>query len=167
MQLMLTLFAVAAVGGVAYAIRISGDTARVAQQKNESPTSAITPSATSATAPSQQETAAAPEQSPAAVINFTTETDAQELAQGGRDVVYFFSASWCPDCQRINRSLDDAEQLSKLKPGTTIVRVDYDTYTSLKQKYAVTYQTTFVRIDGTGKQIKKATLSSYSALERF
>lgn len=69
------------------------------------------------------------------------------------DVVLFFRASWCPTCKALDS--DIRAHLSQI-PGTlTILDVNYDTETALKQKYAVTYQHTLVQVDVSGKQITK------------
>lgn len=72
------------------------------------------------------------------------------LANEGQ-VVLFFNAKWCPDCQRANSNF----QKEPIPDGITILSVDYDKYTDLKKKYGVTYQHTFVQVDSSGKQIKK------------
>lgn len=72
------------------------------------------------------------------------------LANEGQ-VVLFFNAKWCPDCQRANSNF----QKESIPDGLTILSVDYDKYTELKKKYGVTYQHTFVQVDASGNQIKK------------
>lgn len=74
------------------------------------------------------------------------------------DVVLFFRASWCPSCRALDS--DIKANASKI-PGTlTILDVDYDKYTALKQKYGVTYQHTMVQVDKDGNQIAKWSGSS-------
>lgn len=67
-------------------------------------------------------------------------------------VVLFFHASWCPTCRAadsaISAGLNSENEL-------TILKVDYDTSTALKQKYGVTYQHTFVQVDVNGNLVKK------------
>lgn len=72
------------------------------------------------------------------------------LANNGQ-VVLFFNAKWCPDCQTANKNF----QKEQIPDGLTILSVDYDKYTDLKKKYGVTYQHTFVQVDANGNQIKK------------
>ena len=60
--------------------------------------------------------------------------------------VLFFHASWCPDCRKADASLTT----DGVPDGMTVVKVDYDTATELKQTYGVTQQFTFVLVDGTG-----------------
>jgi thioredoxin 1 len=117
----------------------------------------------------EQETMSMTKDAGAAYIGYTTEADAQKLVSDhGKDVVYFFSATWCPDCQALEKNLTSATDLAKLGKNTVIVKVDYDSQSALKQKYAITHQTAFVRIDAQGNALKKAVLSSdYSDVLSF
>jgi thioredoxin 1 len=69
------------------------------------------------------------------------------------DVVLFFRASWCPMCRGLDA--DIKANMSNIPAGVTILDVNYDTETALKQKYGVTYQHTLVQVDAQGKQIAK------------
>ena len=71
----------------------------------------------------------------------------------GSKVVLFFHASWCPTCQATETALKS----SGVPDGLTVVKVDYDAATELKQKYGITQQHTFVQIDGAGMSVKKWT----------
>jgi len=75
------------------------------------------------------------------------------LASANHDVVLFFKANWCPTCRAVD--VDIRTNLSKIPSGLTILDVDYDNSTLLKQKYGVTYQHTFVQVDKDGNLIKK------------
>lgn len=69
-------------------------------------------------------------------------------------VVLYFNASWCPTCRAIDA--DIRANASSIPENVTILKLNYDTATSLKAKHGVTYQHTFVQIDPvTGEQIKK------------
>jgi thiol-disulfide isomerase/thioredoxin len=75
------------------------------------------------------------------------------------NVVLFFHASWCPTCKAA-----EADILSKtVNDGLTILKIDYDNSTELKQKYGVTSQSTFVKVDKDGKLLSKGT--SFTTLE--
>lgn len=74
------------------------------------------------------------------------------LANDG-DVVLFFRASWCPTCKALDA--DIRAHQSAIPAGVTILDVDYDTHTALKQKYGVTYQHTLVQVDASGNLITK------------
>lgn len=68
-------------------------------------------------------------------------------------VVLFFKASWCPTCRALDA--DIKASLDDLPDGLTILEVDYDTATELRQKYGVTNQHTLVQVDSKGDQITK------------
>jgi thiol-disulfide isomerase/thioredoxin len=74
------------------------------------------------------------------------------LANDG-NVVLFFRASWCPSCKAVDA--DIKSNLTDIPSDLTILDVNYDTETALKQKYGVTYQHTFVQVDAEGNQIAK------------
>lgn len=66
-------------------------------------------------------------------------------------VVLFFRASWCPTCRALDK--DIRANAAKIPAGVTILDVDYDTSTQLKQKYGVTTQHTLVQVDAQGNKI--------------
>jgi thiol-disulfide isomerase/thioredoxin len=74
------------------------------------------------------------------------------MAEKG-DVVLFFRASWCPTCRALDA--DIKAHLGDIPSGVTILDVDYDSSTALKQKYGVTHQHTLVQVDAKGNQIAK------------
>lgn len=69
------------------------------------------------------------------------------------DVILFFHASWCPSCHALNASIE--RSVMAIPEGVSILKVNYDKETELKQKYGVTYQHTLVQVDENGKMIKK------------
>ncbi len=81
-----------------------------------------------------------------------------DSAAAGRRVLFFY-ANWCPICRPADASFK--ESLDEIPQDLTLIRVNYnDTDTdeeekALAQKYGVTYQHTFVQIDGTGAEIVK------------
>jgi thiol-disulfide isomerase/thioredoxin len=70
--------------------------------------------------------------------------------------VLFFHASWCPQCRAIEKDIEEDGPAN----GWTIIKVDYDSHQALRQKYGVTLQTTFVKVDDQGNK-----LSSYVAYD--
>mgnify|MGYP001573502014 CR=1 FL=1 len=75
------------------------------------------------------------------------------LASDTHDVVLFFHANWCPTCITLDR--DIKANISKIPSTLAILDVNYDDSTSLKKKYGITYQHTFVQVDKDGNLIKK------------
>ena len=67
--------------------------------------------------------------------------------------VYFFHAAWCPICRGIDE--DISSDISQIPSGTTFIKTDFDTSTSLRQKYGVTTQYTFVQVDSSGNEVKQ------------
>lgn len=83
---------------------------------------------------------------------------ALDSASNNRRVLYFY-ASWCPTCRPADA--DFKANTSKIPEDLTVIRVNYnDPETDqeekdLAKKYGITYQHTFVQIDGQGKEIMK------------
>jgi thiol-disulfide isomerase/thioredoxin len=80
--------------------------------------------------------------------------DESKLAMANRgEVVLFFKASWCPSCRALDSNIK--ANLEAIPAGLTILEVDYDSATALKQKYGVTTQHTLVQVDASGNLIEK------------
>lgn len=83
----------------------------------------------------------------------------------GERAVLFFHAAWCPYCRIADADLKAIYEAGGA--GMNTYRVDYDTSLELKKKYGVTYQHTFVVIDGQGnaeKTVQGATKTQLEAL---
>lgn len=85
-------------------------------------------------------------------LDYSENTIKSEQAKGNR-VILFFHATWCPYCKAADLAFKT--KLNEIPNGVTILKTDYDTNASLKQKYAVTYQHTFVQIDNQGELVSK------------
>ncbi len=68
------------------------------------------------------------------------------------DVVLFFKADWCPSCNVLDA--DITANLSDIPNDVTILDVDYDDNTDLREKYNVRTQHTMVQVDAEGNEIK-------------
>ncbi len=68
----------------------------------------------------------------------------------------FFHAPWCPQCRQVEASI----QKDGIPSGVTVFKIDYDSNQKLREKYGVTLQTTFVKVDDEGNKI-----ASYVAYE--
>ena len=73
--------------------------------------------------------------------------------KAGHKVVLFFYAPWCPFCRAADA--DFQAHGDKIPAGVTVLKTSYDNETTLKQKYGVTYQHTFVQIDSSGNLVTK------------
>ena len=85
------------------------------------------------------------------LVPFSDEQSAQELARKG-PAVYFFAASWCPDCREDYEDLK--ANLYRLPADLSVIFVDYDAAADLKKKYGVPIQDVFVQIDAKGARLK-------------
>jgi thiol-disulfide isomerase/thioredoxin len=65
--------------------------------------------------------------------------------------ILYFHADWCPQC----RALEADIKANSVPKGTTIIKADFDSSQKLRAKYGVTLQTTLVRVDDNGSEIKK------------
>lgn len=81
------------------------------------------------------------------VLPFTSEADAIVLAQKGK-VVYYFAATWCPNCQAAYKNLNKDE----IPDDVTIILVNYDNSSTLKSKFGIVMQHTFVQIGPMGEK---------------
>jgi thiol-disulfide isomerase/thioredoxin len=68
-----------------------------------------------------------------------------------KDIVLFFSASWCPTCRGAKN--DIAKNFTQLPKDLVIFEVDFDKERELKSKYNIVTQHTFVQIDKNMEQI--------------
>ena len=89
-------------------------------------------------------------ESEGAYVAYTEDTFNQNK---DKNRVLYFHADWCPIC----RPLDQAFQTrtNEIPTGYVIFKTNYDTETSLKTKYGITYQHTFVLVDEDGNEVKK------------
>jgi|LULW01.1.fsa_nt_gb thiol-disulfide isomerase/thioredoxin len=74
------------------------------------------------------------------------EWQADPAAYADSDVVLYFHATWCHNCQATDASLE----ADGVPAGLTLVKIDYDERTDLRQEYGVTVQHTFVKVDDAG-----------------
>ena len=75
----------------------------------------------------------------------------EAIANADGVALLFFHATWCPSCRQIESEIT----ANGVPDGVTIIKVDYDTHQDLRQKYGVTIQTTFVKVDASGNEIEK------------
>lgn len=70
----------------------------------------------------------------------------------GEPAVLFFHATWCPICKRTDEVLTQWYEEEDFP--LSVYQVDYDSAEDLKARYGVTYQHTFVLVDGEGNAVK-------------
>lgn len=71
----------------------------------------------------------------------------------GKKKIYFFHATWCPICKQIDK--DISANPAVIPEGVTLIKTDFDSSTSLRQKYGVNTQYTFVQVDEQGNELKQ------------
>lgn len=135
--------------GAGVAVSLAGgepETAASTATPSATPTSGAEPSPTAETEASPEpEATTEPEAdavTPGAYIPYSE--SALAAAEGTR--VLFFHASWCPQCH----ALEDSIEAEGVPDGVTILKVDYDSNTALRQQYDVRQQTTVVALDDAG-----------------
>ncbi len=83
------------------------------------------------------------------------------IAETAGEKVLFFHAPWCTQCRQLEQSI-----LSEGVPdGTTIIKVDFDSETELRQQYGVTLQTTVVHVDDDGDALGSTVLYDEPSIE--
>jgi len=118
-------------------------------------TPSATPTATTQTptpAESKEPSSEAAPSGPGFYITLA-EYDADKSTYASTDVVLFFNAAWCSTCREARDNIE--ADLAGIPSDLTIVVVDFDTATDLRQKYGVTVQHTFVQIDAEGTELAK------------
>lgn len=75
-----------------------------------------------------------------------------EVLTNGDTKVLFFHAAWCPSCKKGDASLNAWYRANTY--DRSVYKVDYDNSNDLKAKYGVTYQHTFVLVDGQGNALQ-------------
>lgn len=89
----------------------------------------------------------------------------EKVAASSGTKLLFFYAPWCPQCRQVDNDIKE----NGLPNDVTVFKVDYDSNQTLRQKYGVTIQTTFVKIDDSGDKIDSYVSyqePKFSAVER-
>jgi len=86
-------------------------------------------------------------------IDYSEKSFVKASENNGRAVLWFAALAWCPSCQAADK--DFKANFNKVPSDITILKVNYDTEKSMKQKYAITMQDTFVQVDSQGKEITR------------
>lgn len=125
-------------GGLLYLINNSDDSVDdssvVPKSESEDKPEQIEPNTTNSTLPNSY-------------IDYTDTV----IADTSGTKLLFFHAPWCPQCRDLETDIENNDVPS----GVTIIKVDYDSNQSLRQKYGVTIQTTVVRVDDEGNLVDK------------
>lgn len=118
--------------------------------KNDEPAAVETSNTSTPVADNSEEA-----REPATQKSYITQSEFQQnqSAYAGVTKVLFFHASWCPICQSIDK--DISSDPAQIPESTVFIKTDFDSSTELRQKYGVTTQYTFVKIDEGGNELKQ------------
>lgn len=122
------------VGAIAYLL-VSGGNDTQNKQQNTSQNSQTQPASEAPT----------PSIKPGSYVDYRA--DILSATSGTR--LLFFHAPWCPQC----RDLETSIKAGTIPASATIIKVDYDSNQTLRQKYGVKLQTTIVELDADGNKI--------------
>lgn len=86
-------------------------------------------------------------------IDYSSDALLKASENNGRSVLFFAALGWCPSCQAADR--DFKANFDKVPSDITILKVDYDKDSAMKQKYAITMQDTFIQVDSQGKEVTR------------
>lgn len=75
----------------------------------------------------------------------------ERYASLGKKTVLFFRAYWCGACA--DAAANIAAEAASGPDDLVVLEVDYDDSASLKRRYGVTLQHTFVQVDGEGEEL--------------
>lgn len=104
------------------------------------------PTLVSTATPASGETGTQPTSSEGSYVEYSSAA----LASAAGERVLFFHAPWCPQC----RSIESGIKQDGVPDGFTVLKVDYDSNQALRQKYGVTIQTSFVKVDANGNKLE-------------
>ena len=76
-----------------------------------------------------------------------------EANSNRQKIVLFFHAKWCSECIKADAAF--LLKATELPDNVVVLKTDYDTEKTLKTKYGVTYQHTFVQVDAEGNMLTK------------
>lgn len=155
---------IVAIGSAIIAFALLSSAAYVFFLKPGETTTAPAPQTTTQEAPRAKQPAPSTMTSATKPGVYEVYSDTKFIEAKGKRLL-FFHAPWCPQCRQL-----DADLLkSKLPDNVTIFKVDYDSSTTLRQKYGVTLQTTVVNVDQNGALINKIVAydqPSYATLQK-
>lgn len=93
----------------------------------------------------------APQEKAAKYVSYNEDTFSADVEE--QPALLFFHANWCPTCRSAESDIE--KNIDDLPDGLTIYKADYDSERTLKKKYAVTTQHTFVQVDSSGNEVAK------------
>lgn len=86
-------------------------------------------------------------------VEYSSESLEAATTDGGRAVLFFAALDWCPPCQAADK--DFKFNFDQLPDDVTVLKVDYDNDTAMRQKYGIVMQDTFVQVDARGEEVTR------------
>jgi len=86
-------------------------------------------------------------------LKYSEDALRQATKDHGRAILFFAALGWCPSCQAADK--DFQTNFSDLPPDVSILKVNYDHDSAMKQKYDITMQDTFIQVDSKGQEITR------------
>jgi thiol-disulfide isomerase/thioredoxin len=71
----------------------------------------------------------------------------------GPTILFFAATRWCHTCSALEKEI--LERQSEIPENVTILKVDYDNDSAMKQKYSISTQHTQVVLDQHGNEVKR------------
>jgi thiol-disulfide isomerase/thioredoxin len=118
-----------------------------AKKSNESPKEFSVQSTATATITDQTTITPDTDTKPGQYLTYTPDI----IAKTKGTKILFFHAPWCPQCRALEASITS----NTIPTNISIIKVDYDSNQTLRQKYGVTIQTSVVKVDDVGQLVKK------------
>jgi thiol-disulfide isomerase/thioredoxin len=90
-----------------------------------------------------------------------------DILTDGKTKVLFFHAAWCPSCKKADGELTQWYESDEANGALLLYKINYDKEKDLIAKYGVTYQHTFVKVDGQGNLIEKIQSPNLDDIEKL
>lgn len=94
--------------------------------------------------------------------SYVAYTEGAEATMAGKQKAIFFHAKWCSTCRALDGEINS--RLSELPGDTVVFKADFDSDTTLRQKYGVQLQHTVVFVDDSGNETSRLTGANFEAL---
>lgn len=92
---------------------------------------------------------------PMDIANYVDYSDPVLLTaqQKGRPILFFAATTWCQTCSALEAEI--LERSAELPVPVTILKVDYDNDSAMKQQFGVTTQHTLIVLNEQGEEVKR------------
>lgn len=109
---------------------------------------AALPGSQPVTVQQEQNSGSSPTQDLNAYIDYSS-ANLSAAQEKGHAVLFFAATIWCETCSALDQEI--SERIRDIPSDLTILKVDFDRNTELKNRYSVAYQHTLILLDQEGK----------------